>query len=362
MLRNNESLDVLIEYFGIGASDSLLQSTGMALQTIGEGVVAKVLMVLVGISTTGLRGVEQSEAQGVVVGLVPTILTVVHDGHTVGVALVGKVGPLLCRNLVSNIGIVTTLYAADTKVVGGQLIVEVHGELGLEQCIGSLPIHFVIEVDAVGKCTLVETDVLTEFRVTVLLLHAEGLTQCAILYKCHRYTVGDGYGSRINSLLQHFPCGPVERLVLGKQCQAYGLALLHQFALIDLVEDRGDIALRIELNLINGVLDNAGRGFCAYTLGRAREAQIIYSISVGRHGSLYQHVGLAVGIGDELRCHLLALGIEGADPLGALGCLYHYLHHIGSLVAERVVAYDGESLHAGVHLRGHSADRGGQDV
>ena len=42
MLRNNESLDVLIEYFGIGASDSLLQSTGMALQTIGEGVVISV--------------------------------------------------------------------------------------------------------------------------------------------------------------------------------------------------------------------------------------------------------------------------------------------------------------------------------
>ena len=57
---------------------------------------------------------QQSEADGIVIRLVPTVFRIVHDGYTIIVALVCQIGPIVSIHFVSIDLVVTSFYITDT--------------------------------------------------------------------------------------------------------------------------------------------------------------------------------------------------------------------------------------------------------
>lgn len=148
------------------------------------------------------------QTQGVVIGLIPAILAIVQDGHAVAAAAVGQVGPILGIDFVGGRRIVAALHTADTQVVEGLLIGHTQGKFGFKQGTRLAPVHFIVEVDAACKNTFIETDILAESRLSVLLLHAKGLAQGTVLYQRGAHVSADGYGSSIDGFLQYLPGRP----------------------------------------------------------------------------------------------------------------------------------------------------------
>ena len=171
-------------------------------------MVALVLLVLIAVATLCLRSMQQCQTEGIIVWLVPTVLGIVHHGYPVIVALVGQVGPIMRVHFVCIDLVVASFYVTDTQVVSSLFVVHAQWEFGLQQSIGRVPVDFVVEVDTIGQCTFVQTDVLTELGIAVLLFYAQSLTQSTVFDQCHLYTFGNGNRFYIDGLLQDFPCRP----------------------------------------------------------------------------------------------------------------------------------------------------------
>src|SRR5207253_5946029 len=76
-------------------------------------MMTKIVAALIRISA-GLRGVQQSQAQHVIPGLVPTVFAVVKDGDAKRATLISYVRPPLRGNLVMIGGVVAALNRAET--------------------------------------------------------------------------------------------------------------------------------------------------------------------------------------------------------------------------------------------------------
>ena len=94
----------------------------MACQTEYEIVMPPILggLVAVGpaVAFPESRGIDQSEAQGVVAGFVGAVFAVGEHGRAVSPALVGEVKPLVRRNLELFLIVIAALNSADIPVVG----------------------------------------------------------------------------------------------------------------------------------------------------------------------------------------------------------------------------------------------------
>ena len=117
------------------------------------------------------RGVQQGQAQGAGIGLVPSVLAVIQYRHTIEPAGSGVVGPLVALHLVA----VGVAYAAcdgaQRDVVCVLAGAEGEGELHLEHALLRLPIHFIHAVDAVGERR--HAYVLHEGTASLTAFHAE---------------------------------------------------------------------------------------------------------------------------------------------------------------------------------------------
>ena len=83
MLSNNERLDALVQRVSILAGLRYIQSAHMTYQAVSKDMGTELLTILISIVLFCLRGVQQSETQGVVIRLVPAIFAVVHDGNAI---------------------------------------------------------------------------------------------------------------------------------------------------------------------------------------------------------------------------------------------------------------------------------------
>ena len=145
-------------------------------QAVGEGMMAEILVILICITVACFRCVKQCEADRMVIRLVPSIFAVVHHRYTITSVTVGQVGPILCIYFVSRFGIVATFDASDAQVIRSLFVFKIEREFGFQQCVGRLPVYFVIEVDAFCTATFIQTYVLTEDRFSVTFLDTKRFT------------------------------------------------------------------------------------------------------------------------------------------------------------------------------------------
>ena len=245
VLRCMEGAQRTVEHRGLLRGIDHVERSLMAYDAVGEHVVALVLMSLVDIAAMGLGGIEQRQAHGVVVGLVPAVARVVEEGDAILARTVGQVGPLVAVHLVGLRRVVATLHLAQTYVVRGLLVADAQRELGLQQSILSPPVHHVLEVDAVGLCTLIEAYVLAYVGLSVFLGDAQRLAQWSVLGHSHLYAVVYGQRLLVERALVNLPCRPGLRLTVVEDDQPYALAWGHQFAFGPLVVERLDVAVGI---------------------------------------------------------------------------------------------------------------------
>ena len=175
MLRGEEHLRTAVEQRGLLRSLYLVEGARMAHDAIGEHMVALILLLLIDEVNVGLWRVEERETQGVVVGLVPAVARVVHNGHTVVVGDVGEICPAMGIDLELVVAVVATLHAAEADVVSGSLIADIQREDGLQQGVAGAPVHLVLEVDACCLFALIEVDALHDVRLAILLPDHDGL-------------------------------------------------------------------------------------------------------------------------------------------------------------------------------------------
>ena len=122
----------------------------------------EVLAVLVSIILVCFGGMQQGQAEGVVVRLVPAVFAVIQDRHAIVSTTVSQIGPILCIDFVGSLRIVAPPHTSKSQIVGGFRICHVQRKFGLQQSIGQLPVHLIVKVYAVGTATLIQTDVLLE--------------------------------------------------------------------------------------------------------------------------------------------------------------------------------------------------------
>ena len=174
------------------------------------------------------RGVQQGQAQGAGIGLVPSVLAVIQYRHTIEPAGSGVVGPLVALHLVA----VGVAYAAcdgaQRDVVGVLAGAEGEGELHLEHALLRLPVHFIDAVDAVGeRC---HAYVLHEGTALLAAFHTERLAQRSVLHQRHLGTASQcGRRRTAHVGVAHLPCGPCVFVVvyhLLAHCVEHGTLVL----------------------------------------------------------------------------------------------------------------------------------------
>ena len=124
---------------------------------------------------------QQGQAQAVCSGLVPSVLTVVKYGNTVGTCHVAMVCPLVSHHLVFIAAPHAAANGAERYVVCILLVAVAEGELHLEHPLVGLPVDLVDTVDAVGQG--IHPDVLHEGRPLLAALYAEGCSERASFYE-----------------------------------------------------------------------------------------------------------------------------------------------------------------------------------
>ena len=134
----------------------------MTNEAVGKLVVSEILTFLIGITVSRFRRIEKRQTDCVVVGLIPSIFTVVENSYSIIARTVCKVGPFMRIYFVAVVAVVATFYTSQTDIVSRFLITYVERELYLQQCIERTPVYFVVEVDAVGLTSLIQTNVLVD--------------------------------------------------------------------------------------------------------------------------------------------------------------------------------------------------------
>ena len=304
---------------------------------------------------------EQRQTDRMVVRFVPAVLAVVEHRYAVRAVGIGQVGPLLGIDLVGRLGVVAAGHGAHAQVIGCLRVRNAQRELGLQQRVGRSPVHLVADVDAVVLTSLCQGDVLAEGRLAVGALHAYRGAYRALLHNRDLHVPGNRYRLGVDGLLRDLPGGPAERLVFGEERQAHGLALLHQFASVALVDDRANVAVGVERNLVDAVLERRlarlqGRG----GLPAAALTHLVDGISRSRDLGAEEHVQHAVLEAQHLMRHAGALVVVDADALAA--GRHRRLNEFRDGEAGGVVDHQRRTLDIGVQRTRYGADRRGQDI
>ena len=271
----------------------------MTHDAVSKLMVAHVLLVLIYVASARLRSIEQRQTQCVVVRLVPTILAVVEHGHTVVAATVGEVCPLVRVHLIAVCLVVATLHTTETEVVGSLLVAHVEREVNLQQRVERVPVHLVVNVDTVGKTTLVKTNVLCKLRVTIGLCHTESFAQRAVFDELHAHV-----GVYIDRLLvkrglQNLPCRPCLRLAVVKHHKTYRLACSNELFAIALVHDRRNVASLVYAEFVDRVFYCVGV-FFSHSDSLTASLHTDYAETCSRHLCGYQQVAIALRVGYDL--------------------------------------------------------------
>ena len=132
MFIGTESFQLLVQYLRLLYGDSLVKSAGMTHQTVCKAMMTEVLAILVSIILVCFGGMQQSQAEGVVVRFVPTVFAVIQDRHTIVSTTVSQIGPILCIDFIGSLRIVAPLHASKSQIVSSFRICYVQGEFGLQ--------------------------------------------------------------------------------------------------------------------------------------------------------------------------------------------------------------------------------------
>ncbi len=359
LVGSHERHERLVEHLGLRDGGGIAIVARVAHHRVGERVVSEILTILVRVTAAGLRSVQKRQADGVVVGLVPTVLAVVQHRHAVTAVGIRQIGPLLRVHLVCGLGVVAALYRAHAEVVNGLLVRDAERELGLKQRIGRLPVDIVHEVDAVALAALRETDILADNRLAVRALHAYRRAQRTLLHDGDLHILAQRHGLAVDSLLGDLPCGPSERLVLGEEGQTDRLAILDQLLAVAFVHDRNDIAVAVERDAIDAVLKRRLRSLQrGRSLRRTALADVVNGISRGGSRSEHQHAHRAVLRAEHLMGNPHALLIIYRHIRRQ--ALDGHLHHIRHGESRGIVDHQRRTLHIGVERARNGAYRRGE--
>ena len=132
------------------------------------------------------RRVDEREAEGVAVRLVPAVAAVVEHGGAERAGGVGDVGPLLRRHLVAVGPVGGPLHDAEAEVVGRHLVRRGERERRLEQRLLGAPVDVVADLEAVAGAAGGEADALGERGAGRLAHDLERDARRAVLDDPHR--------------------------------------------------------------------------------------------------------------------------------------------------------------------------------
>ena len=329
----------------------------MSYDRIGEVIDTQIEIALVRIAFFGRRSVDQRQTDRIVGGFVPAVFAVVEHRDAVRTVGVGQVGPLQGGHFVCRGRVVAALDKADAEVVSGFRVAHGHRELGFEQRIAAVPVHRRTDVDAVVLRTVGQRNVLHELRIAVRALHLERSAHGPLFADGHRNIVGNGARSLVHDLLQHLPCGPLVRRIAFENRQPEGLALLDQFTAVTLVHERRDIAVPVERQLVNAILDRIAVHFQRRRFGGRCRTDVVDGISHRLHvGGECDH-GLVALAAENLRGHAAAVGTVYGHALGFGGERNLGLDNGFDGIGHGVVDHHGRTLDARIERIAQRADR-----
>ena len=173
-----------------------------------------------------------------------------------------------------------------------------------------MPFNLVVKVDAVGQGSFVESDILHELRVAIGLLDAQRLAQGTVFNALYLDIAVDGDGVAVDGLLLDFPCRPCKRLTVVEDDKAQRFSLGNKLPAVALVDDRRDVALSVDGELIDRVLDvamNLGLDGAEDFLGGL---DAIDGGTCGRHIGIENEMEFVVLVDNGLRGHALAFLVE----------------------------------------------------
>ena len=208
VLSHREGTQRTVQHRRLAHRLSHRQCTGMAYQTVGEHMMALVLMGLIGIAATRLGGIEQRQSQGVVRRFIPSVTAIVEDGDAIGAGDIREVCPFMTAYLIAGIGIGRPLDAAQPEVVGCHAIADRQWEFGFQQGILGTPVNHILDIYLVGKSTLVEVEILTDVGVAIALRDAQRLTDSTLFHTLHLHTLVDGQRFFVECTLVNLPGRP----------------------------------------------------------------------------------------------------------------------------------------------------------
>ena len=158
MGRSTKRHQRLVEASGLPTAVAELPVVEMAMQGVGESVSAVVLPPLMAELSNDPWRAQQSQAQGMVVWLVPSVLAVVQDGDP-GRAIRGlESRPLLSRDFVLLSGVVAPVDDTQAQVVLGQRVAGGQRKLGFQEVSPSPPVDLVHHLESVSSPTRSESE------------------------------------------------------------------------------------------------------------------------------------------------------------------------------------------------------------
>ena len=124
---------------------------------------------------------------------------------------------------------------AKSDVIGCLFIGHIEGELCLQQCVGSAPVHYVLHIYPLCQVPLIEMDALQDVGVAITLSHHEGLSEGSFL---HADFSGTMYRHRllVERGFLYLPCRPLGRPAVVEHHEAKALSLLYELLVGFLVQ------------------------------------------------------------------------------------------------------------------------------
>ena len=161
----------------------------MSHDAICENMVTIILCCLIGIPPLRFRRIEQRQSHRAIVGLVPSIPSVIKQCHPILPRTVGKIRPLVSIYLEEIILVVSTTHISQSDVVSRLVVGHVERKLRLEQGIRRTPVHLILHINPLRQITFIEVNPLHNLRSPVALPHHDGVPQRPLLDRNHRPVV-----------------------------------------------------------------------------------------------------------------------------------------------------------------------------
>ena len=374
----------LVEARRLGHHAAFAPVAGMTHDGAGKFMVAEVQALHLGPPHEGLArqvsgrdiplgGVQQTQAQGAGVRLVPAILAVAEQGHPKAAVGVGLVDPGLRRDLVGFAGIHAAHGDAHARIVGGLRGRRGQREGELGQGAVRAPVDGVVDAHHVAAGR--QRDALHKARAVARALDLQGDAHWALLAD------GDHPGARpvvkgmIDAqdmqgrtrwtgevLVTHFPSRPGIDVVVE---QLHLEVAAEQLAAQDLVVDAGDVALGSQAHTVALILEPLGADSQAGVDGvglvrRGHGKDRKFQRTQPRHKGQDQDVAATL---QDLHRHLVASGVVDAHRSRCAAREVHrHLDHVLARLSQGIGHHHRLTLHPGIQAGGHSADAATQDL